>query len=414
MTKRIFWIGQRMYDGLIYSKLIPEIDVLFCCDSCTDDSSLKDRLRVFSLQRATGISRKWSCADISLIIAQFKEEIAQLLSVGYSVLPYDFPAKSELFQRYENSIYNSDVISSSLLRIETLQVMSNSGLATINNYVPTTGNVDLVRRNDRFVAQYDNSSSGEGTYLLASAEEYNQLVEAHGRPDLISEYADGIPMTVHLRIDKEKFSVSALSAQIIEPIENDVGKKLTYCGNDFSASKRFCPQVFNAIAAMADKIARAFRRIGIVGLVGVDFILNQDKPLINEVNYRLQNSTAIFASLQPDNNCVLSLVNGISDCVVDLTSFDIFQYTQFSNSDGEKIKSGIYSASGEIIALGLFYPDQLPPHRYIIVSSADKHINAGKYAIKVIGNCESSNVHQQVKSFLANVLLNTNANKEML
>ena len=340
------WLGHRFSDGLLYARALKGLDVFFSCDSVAGD--FPDSKSYF-LQKNT--SNKLTSDDIQFIIDEYHTTINSYVSKGYNIFPYFIPdsSKKKLTLHSESSLFNARVFSSQLSRTAQMHLVESSGVRTPNWAIPNSLSwkkltLDL---NEPIIVQFNNTSSGLGTFCIKSETAYNEFCCSFGLPDIALKFIEGgIPCSAHLYITEYDIIVLPPSVQIIENsilAQNRDINTFSFKGNDFfQYNLKFenNKEIYNSLEA----IGKVYQKIGVWGLIGIDYIMKDNLFYYNETNFRLQNSTALLSFLQPI---------GVSNIVQCLMPYEKIQFSNvkkgyqiFVNVPLLNLKSGYFEISG--------------------------------------------------------------------
>jgi len=351
MKKKWLWVGQRLSDGIMYSRALNDLDVFFSCDSlkCSSPSFVSYSLPTDS--SAANEQHKWTSKDISKTVSCHADTINKYLVDNYRVFPYYLSSDSLDKISCTDSIFNKNVFNNQLSRSVQMYLCTQSSVRTPRWTMPynTNWNDLTALLGSVIVLQFDNTSSGLGTFVVHNEKEYKWFCDFYGQADLATEYLDmGYSCSTHLWITKDSIAISPASIQIIECFnfrENMGIKTFAFKGNDFG----FYNQVIGAnsdIEGQLYKIASIYQKAGIWGLVGVDYIVKDFKFYYTETNFRLQNSTALLSFIQPTNSG--NIVNCLMPGFLEFSNAGCaFQY--FTSVPVVHLESGYYNKAGKYI-----------------------------------------------------------------
>ena len=351
MSQKWLWVGQRLSDGLLYTDALGELDTFFSCDKI--NTALPPSLRSYSLPPPS-VPVKWTSQDIISVIEQYANEIKSYVSKGYSIFPYLLSAEAMKLLNCPYSIFNRKLFDNQLTRSLQMYLFSDVGVRTPRWFVPqNTTWADLVSAvGTPVILQFDNTSSGLGTFCVKTETAYNDFCARYGNADLATEFVDGLSCSAHLFISKCSVVVSSPSVQIIEQgtLNGNIDvTTFSFKGNDFSCYDAMVHDKASINQAL-HQIGEVYRAAGIYGLLGVDFIARDNMFFYTETNFRLQNSTSLLSFLQPKGNG--NIVNCLfeePDALDEVRSG--FQY--FTRATTPDLMSGYYSFTGE--RLGEFF-----------------------------------------------------------
>lgn len=347
MTKMI-WLGQRLSDGLLYSMSLKEIESFFTCEQLIAEQLPK---KCFSLDEK-GISpdfgNKWTSFDIRRIIDVYKNELNKQLNEGFILLPYYLSNEAILSMYSKQTILNSKVFRCQLIRSLQMHIMTQANVTTPRWFVPYHSSWEDISNyiGVPFILQFDNTSSGMGTYLIKSKDVYLSFKARYGDADIATQYiSDGYSCSTHIWISPKEIQIASPSVQIVEKktlMKNNKIQTFNYRGNDFGLyHSRIGRSSF--IEEQLYRIGAVYQKAGICGLLGVDYIIKDGEFFYNETNFRLQNSTSLLSFLQPKENNIISLLIGSNKKIAEVKNG--FQY--FATINTSHLISGYYRDTGE-------------------------------------------------------------------
>jgi len=386
MQKKYYWIGQRMIDGVIYSQSIPGLSVIFCCDSCFLPEKIEKKFEIYSLERKSQKKLNWSSFHIDLLFQQFSKEISFYESKGYIILPYDIPSFL-LHIKKRDFIINWRVISYNIPRAIQRMILLKSDIK-----VPKWLSIDSQYRwedmsttlGSHIIIQYDNTSSGHGTFLIKSKEQFEFLKNNVGNnPAIASSFIpDSIPISSHLLIDNNFIQDTIISFQIIETIKKDGIISLIYYGNDFGIYNYLNSKQKENIKKTLNLLGQILFKTGIRGLLGIDMLVTSNNDVyVIEINFRLQNSTPLSTQIETNlgmKPLILKLINSkntqkYSKKNIKKTQMGA-QYILRSKENKKTIRSGIYDTNGNLLHnIRNFDITTLSDKQYMVVSESWKN-----------------------------------------
>lgn len=404
------WIGQRISDGFLYSKALQNIGVFFSCDNVK--YNMNRTIIAYSLLKDKNISsasKWWKYTDIAKIIVAFKNEIIKYLGDDYSILSY-YLSESSRHELNVKATLNEKVFNNQLSRAAQYYLIKEAGILSPKHIVPYGMSWDCIVKelSTPIIMQYDNSSSCSGTFLIEDEEGYLNLLRKMGEPDIAVRYIENaIPSSSHIYISNSEITVFSPSVQIIV-IDADFNEKwrtFSYRGNDFGLYNKLFGNDDNAYKFLHE-IGILCKKIGIRGLLGVDFMRQKDAVYFTEINFRLQNSTSLLSLLQSKDNNIINYIIGNQENNIEPEIINTgFQF--FSDIKTENVESGYYSANGELITSNIDEWEQLAANNYLVFCD-DGYVVGDKLSnIRIIGlgSCLESdgNIGTRVVEF-ANIL----------
>ena len=217
MNNKWLWIGQRLSDGILYSRALNGMDVFFSCEALEYHALSFSFYPLPSNYAADNIQRKWTSNDISKVVDCYSEKINQHLESGYSIFPY-YLSMSSMGKMQSQNVFNKKVFYNQLTRTVQMYLCDKAGVRTPHWIIPNNETwAELVSTLGKtIVLQLDNTSSGMGTFIVHNENEYNYFCDNFGQADLAVEYIDeGYPCSVHLWITKDTICISPASFQIM-------------------------------------------------------------------------------------------------------------------------------------------------------------------------------------------------------
>lgn len=172
-----------------------------------------------------------------------------------------------------------------------------------------------------FIIQKKHSSGGEGTYIINSD---SDVIKLNAFDEyMISPYIkDSISLNVHIAIINNKTIVFPPSIQIITEQDG----RLLYHGADFICYQQISEKIKNEIKNLSTKIGDFVCKRGYKGVLGIDFLLNNETIYFMEINPRFQDSSQLV-------NRGLLESNQSSLFEIHLQSFDLFPIRAISDFD---------------------------------------------------------------------------------
>lgn len=150
----------------------------------------------------------------------------------------------------------------------------------------------------KFVLQFRRGFAGSSTFFIESQEEFEHLKRSNLEHEVkMSEYIDGISLTVNCCISDENTYVSQPFVQItgLEGLNNYRGGT---CGVSFSAAKNLNMEMIDNLKLQVLEIGKILQNRGFKGIYGLDFVVKEDKAYIIECNARMPISVAHFSKRQ--------------------------------------------------------------------------------------------------------------------
>lgn len=143
----------------------------------------------------------------------------------------------------------------------------------------------------KMVLQASNGAGGENTYLIQNE---NDLLVIKGylkEKYCVSKYVNNTPLNATLIIFEDDIIILPISAQLIKIIDN----KFRYVGADFSVVNTLNKCILKKINNYSKKIGKKIQNLGYRGIMGIDYILTNDKIYFMEINPRFQSSSFLLS-----------------------------------------------------------------------------------------------------------------------
>ncbi|WP_416874561.1 ATP-grasp domain-containing protein [Kitasatospora sp. SC0581] len=165
--------------------------------------------------------------------------------------------------------------------------------------VPALDHRELRRRfGSPYVVQTPVGSSGKGTHLVVDEADLQPIRQVGGGPWLVSGYVEGVALNVHVLVSADS-TVRVLRPSVQLTRIEGVGAPFgAYSGCDFAAPALLAPLALARAADAARRVGEALAALGYRGLFGADFVLDGERPLLLELNCRMQGSTWLLGELE--------------------------------------------------------------------------------------------------------------------
>jgi len=216
-------------------------------------------------------------------------------------------------------------------------------------------------RNKKFVVQLPRGFSGNATFFIEDKNNLDEIFKKYkNRKVKLSEYFKGETYTINacvigneILISKPIFQITGLSSYN----KNSFGGT---CGNDYIYPKKLRKKQRKEIFDCTKKVGDYIKRLGYKGIFGLDFVVNNKKVNLIEINPRIIGSMSLFTKLQIQNNQIpflsLSILEFIAPVIIKNDNFkewderDNFNASQLilRNTESKSIKitkslkSGVY------------------------------------------------------------------------
>ncbi len=148
-----------------------------------------------------------------------------------------------------------------------------------------------------FIVQYNVSHTGEGTSKIESEEEYiNLQTKFPKRIVKFSEYLEGDIYTINACVMPDGKVLCGKISYQITGIENLTTHEFATVGNDWQIGGILQDNIKNKIEELANRVGSLSHQAGWRGLLGIDFIVSDNRVYVIEINAR----QAISASFETD------------------------------------------------------------------------------------------------------------------
>jgi biotin carboxylase len=144
------------------------------------------------------------------------------------------------------------------------------------------------------VQRRENNLTGRGTRLVSDWRELSQAFAEWGEERLkVSQYIDGIPLTISGCVCPARTIVSAISKQFVGT------PRLTcfwgaHCGNQLIKSAELGDQIAALCFDACKKVGDELRRRGFLGVFGLDLLQSRENEVfVIEINPRLQSVSSL-------------------------------------------------------------------------------------------------------------------------
>jgi hypothetical protein len=135
-------------------------------------------------------------------------------------------------------------------------------------------------------------SGGSGTIVINSSDD-DELISRLGTSYVLSSeyYPDMLPINQHAIVTADETYCLPISAQLVKLNRQ---KQLIYIGGDFSAATVLSNQSRQEICRYSKLIGRIIAAIGYRGCIGIDYLVDDNKIWMIEINPRFQASTRLL------------------------------------------------------------------------------------------------------------------------
>jgi predicted ATP-grasp superfamily ATP-dependent carboligase len=162
---------------------------------------------------------------------------------------------------------------------------------------------------NKFIAQFNRSHTGEGTFLISNKKDWEKIKKSFPQRQIkCVETIKGDPITVNACVWGKNILVGNPSYQITGR-KDLTDFKFSTVGNDWNyADKILSKKNKKEIEILTQKIGLAMAKEGWRGLFGLDFILNNKKLIVIEINARQPASTGLETIIQRKTGTGLTML----------------------------------------------------------------------------------------------------------
>lgn len=401
MNKKIMWIGNRESE-ILYSDL--------CYKSCTIYDSNEGNNNSY-----INNSNK-SIVDFIIISMKKALEHEECQFLFYSnILANKIIDKEPSLKGNIINKFNSDVLK--FIDDKTYSHLWANNLIPIIEFTEMFGmecNYTNIRNKfsnyKKFIIQENHSSGGNGTFLLTekNEQEISPNLMNHICYIVSPYYEHSYSINTHIIISDKDICVLPPSIQIIENIDN----RLLYKGADFIAYKRIPDEIKSKVKDYAREIGKALKKIGYIGILGLDLLVQNNKVYFLEINPRFQASSILINKALKENDYpdLQTIINNIfsdidqSDTLKKIEQIDIKYSTLsfYQNSD---------------ISFNTFLLNSLKSNTKNIDCVIEENINTNRindYMFRVIFKTNIASVNFDGEIFIYQNLLNYSKYKPFL
>jgi len=152
-------------------------------------------------------------------------------------------------------------------------------------------NIKSAIHTSKFVIQGEIGAGGDSTYLIESEQDIKKVKDKELKY-CISEYKRHLPLNATLIIGDYDILYLPMSVQLIALTD----KKYKYVGGDFLHFQKLSKEIKKQLHEYNKKIAVIVKEMGYRGILGIDYILTEDKKIyFMEINPRFQASSFLIS-----------------------------------------------------------------------------------------------------------------------
>ncbi len=309
------WWGQRAHDALGIAKFI-KFDCIISCDWGTEFKTLWKTENIISIEKKEGIRKNYSNNDINNFLNSnsknklrkyFKRDLSCLMYRSVKNLEKISAGSDNNIKIYSAPVHLKNTFDSKLF---LRKILSRLKLPRLPGKIINISNFkfkEMVRElGDKFVIQYPVGSSGENTYFINSKKTYTKIQKKYQHrqsPVIATKFLDGYPVNINGVIGQNGIHISAPSIQVIGQSGLNP-RRFGFSGNDFTAGLQIPPAVKESLLKITFRAGNFMRSYGFRGMMGMDFMVYNNKVYPVEINPRFQNSTSLLTLLELSRDAV--------------------------------------------------------------------------------------------------------------
>ncbi len=207
----------------------------------------------------------------------------------------------ELHQSFENKISQATLLNTTAIRTPKNK----------SKYFHELSHDEVIKEfGDNFVLQEDRAHTGSGTYITPNKDEFQNLLEKNtGNIVKISEYIDGIPLTLNVCVFNNSIYIGGLQYQITGIPDLTKGSGSTV-GNDFDwfYTKAISDELLVDLTTEISKIGKLLISNNYKGLFGLDMIVKEENAYLIEINARQSANIPFQTQLELNNTDSIPLL----------------------------------------------------------------------------------------------------------
>lgn len=318
-ASRIGILSQRVIDmWSILSLVNPE--VVITCEGGNDPTILTPQALIISPERLDNHRKIWTNQSLADLVPLVRDR--HFGSIGkdnapLTLLTYAATPAWEQFVTEQAGSIRLLAPSAGLKhrldnKIRTRACLAAEGVPVPKYLIRESRTLDFEELSttlgEPFFVQAPFSSAGIGTFEISSRKTLESVTDLCPDTVLVSSCAGATILNVHGLITEGRIEISFPSVQLSgvpEMVANTAG----YCGNDFTAMRRFAPKTVEHARGLVKSVGIWLLSQGYAGLFGVDLALSDSfATTVLEVNPRLQGSTWLLAEIEECNEVVPSVV----------------------------------------------------------------------------------------------------------
>lgn len=289
----LYWVGPRLSDILGNEKLFKGAVVLL-------GSEENDNLEVYSYEKFS--NKRINHNDVNSLLKTQDYIESTLLNIlnknpnAYFMFYNDLsvPNNERLIKRSFLNDYTLINLLSDKYKIRNLFALD---VDVINSKIFFTKDINYKYlkekyNEDKFIIQTIQGAGGNTTFVLASEEDDTTLTRITDIECMVSIFLqEAIPVNVHVCLDKDFIQFFPPSIQIVEHKNNN----LLYSGADFIAFSKYIEKpIQKKLLEKVEVITKKISSFGYKGVLGIDFLIQNNDIYFVEINPRFQASTFLL------------------------------------------------------------------------------------------------------------------------
>lgn len=305
------WIGNRVIDGLLFGK---EMRLSFSAG--LDSGFLEEKLfeKIFSWEEAVAVRHEWiNNPTEALLQTERGRELADFLRRIDDLFVVTAYSPNEYLEELAKA--NPHIILANISK-DLYKKIDNKFLLTLNfskfcpeSFLISINELDyrqiIKKIGEPFLIQLEYSIGGDGTFIIRDNDQFNDLrlrrLLDKDQAVRICRYIEGPTFNINAAIvetDVGPAIVKSYPSLQIVGLPDCTAQETKYCGNDFTAMKKQTDSIIQQIADLTETIGNILFGFGYRGIFGLDFILDENKILLLEINPRFQGSTLLTHRLE--------------------------------------------------------------------------------------------------------------------
>lgn len=303
------WYGQRGLDAFSVAPELPT-ETIACCDYGIDTAELEDSLStaVISVEKSSKFRDNWSNFSLDQILrgsrrGQFvralrrsKKPTAIVAYCSTSIVEQVIGDLADVRLLAPPARLKAELDDKRLLR-RVLPTLGLAAIPCVTVNLGTTSYAEMARMfGELVVVQRPVGASGSGTAFVQEERDFVALQHKWGTAEvLVSKMVKGRSLNINALVGPDYVAMSRPSIQLVG-FDECTRHRETYCGNDFASAELLGDDLTLTIYAQVRSIGTWMRRLGFMGMFGIDFVVAEDTGVVYpiEVNPRWQGSTQIL------------------------------------------------------------------------------------------------------------------------